>query len=199
MGCDTVRRGNLTESRGRICRSFLVDNSEEGAPVLLSPQCIFHHTLIFPYYLPPQTSMWCVLTWHFSASHTNPLVLSVLELEHVRDCACQHVSVCACTMCSCLHTCEYWGHFTRSPSPSRHTLTSHCMWSHTPKGERERQKVRERKLSRKVHWVSWQKPTYKIIQTSRIEGIILNYSELKFKFHFVLALSNGQKLPGWDQ
>lgn len=135
--------------------------------------------------------MWCVLTWHFPASHTNPLVLSVLEMDHLRVSvpACVHLCTCHVLMCAYMWI---WGTFALPSYPSSHTrITLYVIpQSHRQGGSRERE------LLRKVHLVSWQHSNYKLFETLCIERIILNYSELKFKFHFVLALSNGQNCLG---
>lgn len=98
----TVSRGNWIKSV-KILRSFLVDSCVQGASVPLSPPCIFHHTLpfffiLFSFSLPSKLP--CGTCWHgISQPCTqSPLVLSVLELEHV--------CVCVYAMCLCTHTCE---------------------------------------------------------------------------------------------
>lgn len=136
--------------------------------------------------------MWCMLTWHFSAVHTKP---SGAQCTRVEECSCLCASTCF--MCvsanECIHV-NIWDTFAHSlfwlpPCPA---LTSQCMCSHSSIGRAER----ERELLWKVHLVSWQHPNYKVAETPHIERIILNYSEFKFKFHFVLALSNGQNCLG---
>lgn len=131
--------------------------------------------------------MWCVLTWHFSALHTKP---SGAQCTRVGACLCLCASLCVCL---CAHVCIHVNicSLTHPTPPPSHTHTLYVI----PQPHRQEGK-RERELLQKVHLVSWQHPNYKIVETPCIERIILNYSELKFKFHFVLALSNGQNCLG---
>lgn len=192
----TVSRGNWIKSV-KILRSFLVDSCVQGASVPLSPPCIFHHTLpfffiLFSFSLPSKLP--CGTCWHgISQPCTqSPLVLSVLELEHV--------CVCVYAMCLCTHTCEtedLVGDVVLTQSPpsfpfSHAQITLYVI----PQSHGKRKIEGERELLRKVYLVSWQHPNYKIVETPCIERIFLNYSERKFKFHFVLALSNGQNCLG---
>lgn len=133
--------------------------------------------------------MWCVLTWHFSALHTKPSGALCLRVG-----ACPFVCQCLRVHHVCIHVSIGDVELAHSPlsSPSSHTRITLYVISQSHRQERNRERV----LSRKVHLVSWQHPNYKIVETPCIERIILNYSELKFKFHFVLALSNGQNCLG---
>lgn len=134
--------------------------------------------------------MWCVLTWHFSALHTKP---SGAQCTRVGACLCLCASSCVC-LCArvCIHVNigdAFACSLTRPLPPTNITLYV------IPQPHRQERK-RERELLQRVHLVSWQHPNYKILETPCIERIILNYSELNFKFHFVLALSNGQNCLG---
>lgn len=112
-------------------------------------------------------ALWCSVYWSWSVSVF----------------VCQRVCVFAC---SCVRTCECWGHTFAHPLPLV-IHPGHTVWNPTAIiGRTER----ETALIRTLHLVGLQHPNCKIVPC--IERIILNYSELKFKFHFVLALSNGQ-------
>ena len=127
--------------------------------------------------------MWCVLTWHFSGLHTKP---SGAQCTGVGACQC----LCASAyVCLCAHMCVHANVgdtflLTHSPLVIH---PGHSLWDPTAITGRTEG---ETALIRTVHLVGLQHPNCKIV--SCIERIILNYSELKFKFHFVLALSNGQ-------
>ena len=178
--------------------SLLTDSCVQGATVPLSPACIFHHMLpfftLFSFSLPSKLP--CGACWHgISQPCTqSPLVLSVLELEH--DCLC--ASVCVCVFHVLMRAYMWisgmlcWLILPCLPPP--HTL-AHITLYVIPQSHRQ-ERNREGELWRKVHLVSRQQPNYKIVETPCVERIILNYSELKFKFHFVLALSNGQNCLG---
>lgn len=140
--------------------------------------------------------MCCLLTWHFSALHTKP---SGAQCTRVGACPCLCAILCLCAACSCVHTCvhtwEYWAHFLLVHLPSCPLFSRHTVCDPTvPIGWTER--GREGELLQKVHLVCWQCPNYKIVESPCIERIILDYSQLKFKFHFVFALSNGQNCLG---
>lgn len=192
----TVSRGNWIKSV-KILRSFLVDSCVQGASVPLSPPCIFHHTLpFFLYYLAFPSP----LNFHVVCAD-----IAFLSLAHkalwCSVCWSWSTSVFVCMLCACAHIHakqRTWLGMLCSLSLPRlshsHTLKSHYMWSPSPTGKRKIEG--ERELLRKVYLVSWQHPNYKIVETPCIERIFLNYSEQKFKFHFVLALSNGQNCLG---
>ncbi len=134
--------------------------------------------------------MWCVLTWHFSDLQTKP---SGAQCTRVRACPCLCAKPeCECTMYTYMRMFGPFCSLTLSPSYSSFSSQTQITPYVIPQPHRQE---RNRELLRKVHLVSWQHPNYKIVETPCIERIILNYSELEFKFHFVLALSNGQKLP----
>lgn len=123
-------------------RSFSVESCVQGATVLLSPPCIFHHTLIFilfSFFLP--SKLLCSACWRgISQPCTqSPLVLCVLELKHV--CVCAPVSVCLLRrvpMCAYIRVSGTLFAHSLPRLHLRHALTSHCLRSHSPIGRRER-------------------------------------------------------------
>lgn len=137
--------------------------------------------------------MWYVLTWHFSALHTKP---------SGAQCAGIGARLCLCVCYVLVHTYMRnrglgWGCCAHSVSPVFPILTHSNHTICDPPVPQAKKKIEgERELLRKVYLVSWQHPNYKIVETPCIERIFLNYSERKFKFHFVLALSNGQNCLG---
>lgn len=143
--------------------------------------------------------MWCVLTWHFSALHTKPSGAQCARAG-ARLCLCASVCLCAYAMCSCTRTCEredwIWGtlcSFTLSPVFAILTHSHHTVCD-LPQSHRQKEN-RGRTRLWKVYLVSWQHPKLQnSFETSCIEGMILNYSEIQISFCF--GPKQRAKLPG---
>ena len=138
----------LDKEEEMICRSSLAGYCVQGATVLLSPPCIFHHALsfftLFSFSLP--TKLPCGACWHdiFQPCTQSPLVLRVLEFERGRVCLPACVLVCVPCAHACIHVNigdAMLAHFPFS--------NSHITWSQrgTERAiERERERERERAL-----------------------------------------------------
>lgn len=195
----TVSRGNWIKSV-KILRSFLVDSCVQGASVPLSPPCIFHHTLpfffiLFSFSLPSKLP--CGTCWHCISQPCtqSPLVLSVLELEHV--------CVCVYAMCLCTHTCEtedLVGDVVLTQSPpsfpfSHAQITLYVIpQSHRQKKNRGRERALTESLFSKLAAPKLQNSWDSLYRKDLLK---LFWAEIQISFCF--GPKQWTKLPGWDQ
>lgn len=178
----------LDKEGKEIHRNSPADDHVQGATVALSPHVFFITSsfVLFSFSLPSKLP--CGACWH-GVSHPWTQSPSGPRCTRVGACLCASVSLFASCAHVSIHVIIEDAVLTHS-APS--SPFSHICISMNAISQSHRQ-TRERVFLQKVYLVCWQPPNCKIVESQCTERIILNYSELKFKFHFVLALSNGWK------